>query len=320
LVTEEVDVHQTTTSVVEAPSAEVEGGADMALKVRVSCSSACDLWGRVVRIVAHDDGLAGEAALVSFDATANQTDEFVVSAPFEPGEYTWTAVFPAQEKGGVLHEESSTSFSFAVEAHAISVEVWDVPSPIALGEEFGIKVGARCSSECSLAGEKIEIYDHEGDEVATVTLGEEPRSDTGALYWAEVGLKAPATEGRHRWAAKFPKPDPESPHEEASSTFTFVTAREPECEVTIEVVDKDGETPNANARVRLRPLVYRGSTYMAQTDERGVATLRMPRGRYQLYVWGDDYEKVVPSLNVDSDLTKKVVLSAPLSAWRQLPR
>jgi hypothetical protein len=59
---------------------------------------------------------------------------------------------------------------------------------------------------------------------------------------------------------------------------------------------------------------------MAQTDESGVATLRVPRGKYQLYVWGDEYEKVVPSLKVDGDLTEKVVLSAPLSSWRQLPR
>jgi hypothetical protein len=320
LVTEEVDAHETTTFVVKAPSSEVAGSADMALKVKVSCPSACDLWGRMVRIVAHDDALAGEAALVSFDGTENVTDDFVVRAPFEPGEYTWTAVFPAQEKGGVLHEESSTSFSFTVEPHGTSLEVWDVPSPIALGDEFKIKVGVRCSSECSLAGEKIEIYDHEGTELASATLGEEPWSGNVALYWAEVELKAPGTEARQRWTARHPKPDPESLHEETSSAFTFVTAREPECVVTIEVVDKDAETPNANARVRLRPLVYRGSTYMAQTDESGVATLRVPRGKYQLYVWGDEYEKVVPSLKVDGDLTEKVVLSAPLSSWRQLPR
>jgi len=319
-VTAEVKVHETTTSVVEAPLAEVDGSADMALKVRVSCSSACDLWGRMVRIVAHDDALAGETALVFFDGTANETDEFVVSAPFEPGEYTWAAVFPAQEKAGVLHEESSTSFSFTVEPHATSVEVWDVPSPIAFGDEFKIKVGVRCSGECSLAGEKIEIYDHEGTEVATGMLGEEPRSGTAALYWAEVELKAPGTEGRHRWTARFLKPDSESPHEETSSTFTFVSASQPECAVTIEVVDKDAETPNMNAHVRLRPLVYRGSTYMAHTDERGVATLRVPRGKYQLYVWGDEYEKVVPSVKVDGNLTKRVELSAPLSSWRQLPR
>jgi len=319
-VTAEVKVHETTTSVVEAPLAEVDGSADMALKVRVSCSSACDLWGRMVRIVAHDDALAGETALVSFDGTANETDEFVVSAPFEPGEYTWTAVFPGQEKAGVLHEESSASFSFVVEPHATSVEVWDVPSPIALGDEFKIKAGAQCSSECSLADQKIEIYDHEGAEVATGMLGEAPWSGTTALYWAEVELKAPGIEGRHRWTVKFPRPDPESPHEEASHTFTFVTAGQAECVVTIEVVDKHTKTPNANARVRLRPYLYRGSTYVTETDEGGVARLKVPRGKYQLYVWGDEYEKVVPSVKVDSDLTKKVELSAPLSSWRQLPR
>jgi hypothetical protein len=319
-VTEEVNAHETTTSMVKASLAEVHGSAEMALKVRVSCSSACDLWGRTVRIVAHDDALAAESVLVSFDGTASETDEFVVSAPFEPGEYTWTAVFPAQEKRGILHEESSASFSFSVEPHATSVEVWDVPSPIPLGDEFKIKVGAQCSSECNLAGEKIEIYDHGGAEVAAAVLGESPRSGTAALYWAEVELKAPGVEGRHKWTVRFPKPDPESPHGDASNTFTFAVARHPECVVTIEAVDKDGETPKANAHVRLRPLVYRGSTYMTQTDEAGVAKLSVPSGKYQLYVWDDEYEKIVPSVEVGSDLTIEAELSAPVGSWRQFPR
>jgi hypothetical protein len=318
-VTEEVDAHETTTSVVQGPSSEVEGSADMALKVRVSCSSACDLWGRLVRIVAHDDALAAETALVSFDGTANETDEFVVSAPFEPGEYTWTAMFPSQEKQGVPHQESSAPFSFIVTSHSTSVEVWDVPSPIALGDEFKIKVGVKCSSDCVLAGEKIEVYDHEGAEVATGTLGDDPWPDTTALYWAEVELEAPGTEGRHKWTAKFPQLDPESPHGEASCPFTFVTARHPEHVVTVEVVDKDTKSPTANAHVRLRPRVYRGSAYVTHTGEDGVARLNVPRGVYQLYVWGEEYERMVPTIKVESDLTVEAELSQRLGSWRMLP-
>jgi len=319
-VTAEVEAHETTTSMAKAPLAEVHGSTDMALKVKVSCSSGCDLWGGTVKITAQDGAVAKEAVLVSFDGSANQTDEFMVKAPFEPGEYTWTALFPARERKGILHEESSAPFSFVVKQHATSAEVWDVPSPIAVGEEFRINVGVKCSAHCNLAGQGIEIYDHQGAKVATGALGDVPRPGTPALYWAEVDLKAPGIEGRHRWTVKFPEPDLELTHEEASCAFAFVTGRQPECVVTIQVVDKDTETPNENAQVRLRPRMYRGSTYLTRTDEGGVARLKVPRGTYQLYVWGDEYEKIVPSVKVDSDLTIKAALSDPLSSWRQFPR
>ena len=316
----EVGVHETTTSMVEAPLAEVHGRTDMALKVKVSCSSGCELWGRTVKIIAQDGVAVEETVLVSFDGTANETDEFLVRAPFEPGEYTCTALFPAQERKGILHEESSAPFSFVVKQHATSVEVWDVPSPIAVGDEFKIKVGVKCSAECNLAGQAIEIYDHEGARVAAGTLGEVPWPESSAVYWAEVETKAPGIEGRHRWTVRFLEPDLEVTHKEASCSFAIVTARQPEYVVTIEVVEKDTKTPIKNAHVRLRPLMYRGSTYMTHTDEGGVARLKVPRGKYQLYVWGDEYEKVVPSVKVDSDLTIKPELSDPLYSWRQFPR
>jgi hypothetical protein len=292
----------------------------MALKVKVSCCSACDLWGGTVKIIAQDGAVAKEAVLISFDGAGNETDEFVVRAPFEPGEYTWTALFPAQERKGIPHEESSALLSFVVEEHATSIEVWDVPPAVAFGEEFRIKVGVKCSSDCSLAGQKIEVYDHHGAGVATGALSDVPRPAAPAVYCAEVDLVAPGVEGRHRWTVKFPQPDLEVTHEDASCVFAFVTARQPEHEVIIEVIDKDTKSPSENVRVRLRPLLYRGSVYMTHTDEDGLARLKVPRGNYQLYIWGDEYEKVVPSVKVESDLTIKAEPSEPLSSWRQLPR
>jgi hypothetical protein len=99
--------------------------------------------------------------LTEFDGAANETDEFIVKALIKPGEYTWTAVFSAQEKEGILHEESLASFSFIVRPHATSMTVWDVPSPIAFNTRFKIKIGVLCSAECKLTGNKVEIYDHQ---------------------------------------------------------------------------------------------------------------------------------------------------------------
>jgi hypothetical protein len=45
--------HEVTLSFVETAPAEIDAGMDLALKVRVSCSSGCDLRGRMVRILAQ---------------------------------------------------------------------------------------------------------------------------------------------------------------------------------------------------------------------------------------------------------------------------
>jgi hypothetical protein len=313
--TGETQAHETSTSVVKSALAEVDAGTDIALEVRLSCSSACDLRGSIVRIVGEDTAVAKEVELTEFDGGVNETDEFVVKAPIKPGEYTWTAVFPAQEKEGVLHEESSAPFPFIVKPHATSITVWDVPSPIAMGDEFRIKVGVKCSAACKLTGEEVEIYDHEGAKVATGRLGDVPSSGASQLYCAEVELEAPSIESRYRWTVKFPEPDLEVPHEQASCTFAFGTARQSEHVVTIEVIDKDTKTPIKNADVLLRPHKYRGSAYRSRTDDGGVARVSVPKGDYQLYVSGDGKDTFQPAVQVASDVTIKAELLVREREW-----
>jgi len=300
---------------VKSALAEVDADTDIALEVRLSCSSACDLRGKMVKIIAQDAVVAKEIELTEFDETVNETGEFVVKTPVEPGEYTWTAVFPAQETEGLLHEESSAPFSFVVKPHATSIEVWDVPSPIAFGDEFRIKVGVKCSAECKLTGKEIEIYDHEGVKMAAGTLGDVPSSGATAPYCAEVELKAPSIESRYRWTARFSKPDLELPHEEASCTFAFGTARQSDHVVTIEVIDKNTKTPIKDAQVLLRPHTYRGSVYRSRTDDGGVARVSVPQGDYQLYVSGDGKDTLLPTVKVASDVTIKAELLVREREW-----
>jgi hypothetical protein len=121
LVTREVQAHETSASMVKAALAGVYAGSDIALKVKVSCPSNCNLQGGKVRIAADAAAVVKEIELVSFDGAANETAEFVVKAPTKPGEYTWTAVFAAQEKAGILHEESAAPFSFVVKPHTTTL-------------------------------------------------------------------------------------------------------------------------------------------------------------------------------------------------------
>jgi hypothetical protein len=310
---EEVKAHETSTSMLEAAPAEIYAGSNIALQVRVSCPEKCNLQGGKVRIVDGEGAAIKEIELTEFDGTGNETDEFVVKAPTTPGSYTWTSVFPGQEKEGILHEESSAPFPFIVEPHATSIAVWDVPSPIVFNTKFKLKVGVKCSAECKLTDKKVEIYDHEGAKVATGTLSDAPWSGTSALYWAGVELKAPSVEGYYTWGVKFPKSDLELPHEAASYTFAFATARQPEHVVTVEVIEKkDTKTPVKNADVLLHP--HSGSPYRNRTDDGGVAKLEVPKGEYQLYVSkGGDYRESQTTIEVAGDVKVKVELMFKLS-------
>jgi hypothetical protein len=303
---EEVVAHETETAMLQTAPAEVDAGSDMALKVKVSCSSACDLRGGIVEIMAQD-AVVKQTELVSFDGAVNETDELVVQAPVEPGEYTWTAVYSAQEKEGVLHEESSAPFSFVVKPHVTSLLVWDAPSPVALNSKFKLKAGVKCSAGCRLTGEKVEVYDQEGCRVVMSTLGDVPWRDTAALYWTEIELEAPSEEGFYRWEARFPKPDLELPHEEAAHTFAFRTTKPLDHVLTVEVIDTDKKTPVKNALVSLYS--HGGTPYRGRSDETGVARVNVPKGEYRLTVVMSDYDDFETQVEVAEDATVKVELT-----------
>ena len=297
--------HETSTSLVQPDLGKLDADTDIVLQVKVSCSSACDLRGKPVRIIDQDAAVLKEVELTASDETANQTDEFVVKSPIEPGEYTWTAVFPAQETDGDLHQQSSTQFSFIVKPHVTSMAVWDVESPLIVDTDFKLKVGVKCSVGCNLARENIEFYDHEGVKVATATLGDVPYSDRVELYWTEVVLRSPATPGVYRWEARLPKPGLEPAHAGASFHFGFSVAKQPEYAVSIEVVDQVTNAPVANARVMLRP-------YSSHTDDKGVAMLETAGGEYTLYVTTAEYETFQATVTVAGDATIQALLTPAL--------
>jgi hypothetical protein len=292
--------HDVTLSIVNPP-AEANPSSSMAVQARVSCSSGCDLRGQIVKIVAQDAVVVKETYLTQFYGV-NDSDVIITKAPIEPGEYTWTAVFPAQQKGRVLHQQSSAPFSFVVmPQHATSMAVWDVPSPIPVGERFRVKVGVKCAADCELTDQRIEVYDHEGIKVASARLGDVRRPDMDALHCAEVELESPGAEAYYTWEVRFPEPDLETPHEAASHAFGFSAGKPAEHVVTVQVVDKHAQTPIKGADVLLHP--YRG-----HTDERGMAMLMVPKGEYALYVSKNKYKTLQTIVQAASDVAVKAEL------------
>jgi hypothetical protein len=299
--------HEVTLSFVETAPAEIDAGMDLALKVRVSCSSGCDLRGRMVRILAQGAVVKEMGVeLTEFDGEATETAEFVVKAPAKPGEYTWTVVLPALESEteseselgsgneGAGHAQGSVAFGFTVKAHQLFISIWGIPSPVTTGAPFVVSVGVQCSARCSLGGLPFEIVDSNDERVAAGRLWPEALAQTRDLYWAEQELVAPMEEGLREWTARFIASDAKLPHEATARQFPFFAARPPDHVVTVEVVDKYLKTPLKNAFIFM-------DRRRASTNEQGIARVEVSAGRHELQVARDHYQPYEATVDVAGD-------------------
>jgi hypothetical protein len=206
----------------------------------------------------------------------------------------------------VMEEVQATSTS--PQTHETSLAVWDLPSRAVTGARFKIKLGAKCSAACSLKDRPIEIFDETGTRVAEARLGENPWPGTSALYWAEMDLSAPASEGVHGWTARFAVLEPNGSvaeaaprHTAASASFSFLTLPPPDHVVTVQVLDQESRAPVAGAIVRMGP-------YRASTGEDGVANVEMVKGQFDLTVYKADYEAFARAIEVKEDVAVGVEL------------
>jgi hypothetical protein len=193
-------------------------------------------------------------------------------------------------------------FSFATKAHAVSVNVWGLPSATGAGERFRFKVGIKCSAGCKLRGRRLSIFDHEGEEVASATLADNIWPGTDALYFVEMEAQAPVAPGDYQWQVRAVEWNASGPHAAGSFTFAVKIVRAPDHEVTVEAFDSETQSPIKGAHVLLHP-------YRAYTDERGVAKLKVAAGRYKLFVSGFKYMAYQEILEVAGDVTAHAVLT-----------
>jgi hypothetical protein len=298
----------------QSPLPQIYAGCEIFLQVSALCSEACDLQGGIIEILA-DDTVITQVELASFDNdnAVYQTDTFVLTAPTEPGEYTWTAVYKQkeeeEEEKASPHLLSSGLFTFIVNSHMITLSSWDVPFPVIAGSKLTLKVGARCAGGCKLAGEQIMLYNQQGELLTTGVLGDEPRKDTAGVYWTELELDAPVETGVYEWELRFSPPDRASAHDEASHTFVFRAARQPEHLLTIEVGNNQ-KIPVVNALVAI---TLEGAVYRARTDDAGIVSFNVPKGEYSLFITAEDHlpldteDKI--SVNSDQIVKKEMMYS-----------
>ena len=293
--------HETDIQMVLAPSKEVYAATDVPLQVKVCCAEQCDLQGGQVRISNENGDVVQDVKLALFDGQANTTDEFIVKMPVEPGSYTWTALFMPHESKEIEHQSSSVIFDLVVKPHKILISVWGIPSPVIKGQQFLIKVGAKCSAGCSVAGLPYVIENAEHGQVASGKLGDQILPQTSNTYWSEQELDAPPEEGIYRWTAGFETSRLELRHETSPKQFTFYADNPPEHVVTIEVVDKSRNIPVKGASIFLRPR-------RTSSDEHGIAEIQAAEGEYQLYVSCDHYVPFQATVQVTGNIVIKAEL------------
>lgn len=187
-----------------------------------------------------------------------------------------------------------------MDPHATRIVVWDVPPAVECGTAFKLKVGVKCAAECGGAARRVEICDEQGQSVASAVVGDVPWAGTAALHYAELELKAPATEGLQAWEARAAEvidvATGEATHAAASAGFRVRAVRPPECLLKVVAVDARSRMPVPGAKVVVHP-------YHALTNADGIAELRVPKGAYRLFVSGRDRFPFRSLGQIDADLT-----------------
>jgi hypothetical protein len=288
-------------ALVEPVPAEVPAGSELRLKLRAAAGTGRDLCGGRIELRAADEILAS-GALAELRDGGNQTGELVARAPAALGDVNWTLVFPRQEIAAVAFSESVLPFSFQAVPHRTSLAVWDIPSPVPIGERLRIKVGAKSTGECALAGAKVEIMDASGASLGGGTLGDAPLAQTSALYFAEIELTAPAEPGMVTLTAAFAAEEASLPHTGASTAFTLVAVKPPAHLLTVSVVDAESRAPIADVQIGCGP-------YRAATDAGGLAHLATAAGRYELSVWKPDLTADPVTIDISNDMRVEVAMT-----------
>jgi hypothetical protein len=196
-----------------------------------------------------------------------------------------------------------------MEPHATRIVVWDVPSAIECGAAFRFKVGVKCAEDCNAAARRVEICNAAGGRLAITAVGDTPWPGTDALHFAELELRAPATEGAHAWqahvAAAVADADDRPSHAAASAVFQVRAVPAPDCVLKVFAVDARSGAPVPGARVVVHP-------YRAMTNLEGVAELKVPKGAYRLFVSGRDRFPFRSDGEVHADTTIRAELDLDL--------
>jgi len=301
-------MHRAALEIVDPLPHDVDAGVPVTLSFRVTCSAGCAMPDASIELI--DDG----GASIPFDRSSDDetaTIALVARAPARVGGVIWTAFCASHERRGEVHIASAPiEIRFTTVAHKTSVAVWDVQSPVAVGESLALKVGVRCSAACALAGHTVRVWDSTGAPIGGGRLGAEVWPGTEALYWGEVGLTAPDREGLEVGRVVLDGDGGDIPHEAAEASFTFLTTPRPDSSVTVVVRDAASCAALGDVEVHV-------GRYHLMTDALGVARADVPSGPYEIMIRKDGFTADPLHIEVAGAVTVQVTaVTVPTMAER----
>ena len=294
---------------VDAPG-EVAAGAGFCLSVRLSCAEGCDLSAIPITVTMPD------GAVATFAPEAGQGPDAAraisLTAPLALGTHVFRLGAADEGTGAEAHIGTAVVPVYTC-PHETSLAVWDIPSPVIRGKPFVMKVGVKSSAGCDLCGRSISVLNEAGNVLGSTALGAAPWPGTDALYWSELTVPAPNTEGLFTWVVRFDATDLSPPHRDATSRFTMAIVAPPEHRLTVKVIDQVTAAGIPNAQLRL-------GAFRAATAENGVAELMLPTGAYDLTVWKPGYTSPPVAVRIDADAAIEVAVAPmpeddPDAAW-----
>jgi hypothetical protein len=241
-----------------------------------------------------------EVELSAFNGVENETEEFTVKTGTSPGTYSWTATYLDATEGKPSHAETTSSVEVDYRPHALSLAVWDIPTPVGEGEAITLKVGAKCNNDCLLAGTVLSVRDGQDGPLTDVTLGTEPWAGSKALYWAEATFEAPTKTGAHTYHVRS---DSQGDHAASQTSFSFFVVQKPSCTLSITLKDQATAAPIPSAYASLHP-------YTAITDENGLASVPAVPGEGKLNMGAEGYELRQLDIVVTGDAALTLTLTA----------
>jgi hypothetical protein len=297
---------------------EVPVGADLALKVTLTCAAGCDVSRLPLTIAAPDGTMVAADLAASGDgqnSAGGDARTVMLTAPLQVGEHVWRAFRARRTRRAACATRDARCRSWCgrgrtrqASPHGPSL------SPVVTGQRFVIKAGAKSAMACDLNGRIIEVRDGTGAVMARGSLGPTPWPGTAALYWAELERQAPPEAGMFSWSVRFDAAELDIPHEDAAASFSIAIVSPPEHKLTVRVFERETAAPIADAQVRL-------GAYRAATSPSGLAEIMMPKGTYDLYVWKAGYEAPASSVTIDADAAVEVAVATlpednPDAAWQ----
>jgi hypothetical protein len=272
---------------------EASAGDGITVTARASCEDGRDRSGMAITVTAP----AGETAMHAFTVHADgvsETGAVTLAAPPRLGVHVFRFTLPQHEIAGTHYAQAVLDVPVRVTPQATSLAVWDVPSPVVAGTHFVIKAGAKSTASVALAGGAIEVCNETGDIAGRGVLSDAPLVDTGALYWTDIQLKAPPTEGMVTWSARFGASELNLPHDGATTSFSVAVVRPPEHVLSVRVIEQATAEPIPDVELRLG--AYRGTTGAS-----GLAEIALPKGRYELRLWKVGFEAPPRPVEIGAD-------------------